>query len=114
MAPAALPPQGVAVSVEAPSGCRVQSQLVREQGRIDFRNLTCHVRGPSKCQCRRNPDPMQEKYNEESLSRHAHNLWDSGKCGPTEMLRIFAHLKLGLPVEERFELCWDEEKKVWL
>ncbi|KAI0109008.1 hypothetical protein GGR51DRAFT_558806 [Nemania sp. FL0031] len=80
---------------------------------MDFSNVTRHIGAPPACKCRRNPDPKQAKINEETVARHAHKLWSSGKCSVIEMLNIFAKLKLGLPVAEKFELYWDEEKKVW-
>ncbi|KAI3329244.1 hypothetical protein HD806DRAFT_548363 [Xylariaceae sp. AK1471] len=113
MTPAPLPPQGTTVSVEAPWHCLVESLLTKtEQGRTDFRNLTVHVAAP-RCKCRRSPNPDQENTNEETVSRHCHNLWDSGKCDPVQMMKIFANLKFGLPVKEEFELLWEEEKKSW-
>ncbi|KAI0855263.1 hypothetical protein F4860DRAFT_519998 [Xylaria cubensis] len=114
MTPAPLPPQITATTVEAPWGCRVESNITNtEEGRIDFNNITRHIRNPSICKCRRNPDPTQEITNEEKVARHAHNLWTSGKCSLLKMLDIFAKLKLGLPVAEEFQLHWDDEKKVW-
>ncbi|KAI1751795.1 hypothetical protein F4782DRAFT_531032 [Xylaria castorea] len=114
MTPAHLPPQTTTSMVEAPWGCRVESQSTNtEEGRIDFSNITRHIRNLSECKCRRNLDPMQEITNEEIVARHAHNLWTSGKCDLMKMLNIFANLKLGLHVAEEFQLHWDEENKVW-
>ncbi|KAI1123869.1 hypothetical protein F5Y10DRAFT_285557 [Nemania abortiva] len=113
MTPAPMTPQTTTTSVKAPWGCSVESTLtVTENGRLDFSNLTRHINRP-ECECRRNPDPKQEHVNEETVSRHAHKLWTSGKCDAVEMLNTFAKLKLGLPVPEGLELHWNEENKLW-
>ncbi|KAJ8124337.1 hypothetical protein O1611_g9304 [Lasiodiplodia mahajangana] len=113
MTPAPTTPQTTTTSVTAPWGCRVESTLTSSGNGISFDNMTRHIGAPPACKCRRNLDPKQENINEETVGRHTHKLWTSGKCDAVEMITTFAKLKLGLPVPKEFELRWDEEKKVW-
>ncbi|KAI2638134.1 hypothetical protein GGS21DRAFT_488837 [Xylaria nigripes] len=97
---------GTVVTVKAPWGCHVDSTFEVKDGDIIFKNKKIHVE--EGCICPRSPNLASERIEEEVISAHVHNLLESGKIGLTEMSYLLGCIKLGLPVEEKYELPWNE------
>ncbi|KAI0004874.1 hypothetical protein F4779DRAFT_621222 [Xylariaceae sp. FL0662B] len=115
MTPTPTPANAFTVSLKAESGCTVVASVTKStEGRNNwnFESNSVHMNS-STCTCPRAHEKVLMLENEEKLWRHAFNMWQSGKCDVPGMLDVFARHTLGMPMEERLRLEWDNEMEVW-
>ncbi|KAF2968102.1 hypothetical protein GQX73_g5470 [Xylaria multiplex] len=95
-------------------GCHIYCQAVQfpsQNNRIELHHVIEHDEAEDApgCKCRRNPDPQQEIRNDQALKNYITRLNVHG----SEMVSIFAGLKLNQVTRPQYNLPWDNERKVW-